>query len=655
MASHGSSTLNLTVSAAADPAFWTQDLSDASSLAMHLSPGGSSATTESVHSNTPPVQTPKSDSASSAHKDAAARTSVAVACVPCRSRHLKCDGGVRCSRCRVDGVECTYIKSRRGWKGKRKSKPGESSASPVQVTGQLNGTILQNALDATIHSGAIQIPSPEYNYSNELALVNGALSSPPNGLGMVTVASPSAQYNLDGTLRANGYANGRTLSEVAAFYYYFYNSHPFCLPHSRLRPLFKERRLPFLELAVQYIGSSFLPAVPTEMYKEALNRTIFSQNYVKDGYSVQALLLFSIGLHANNDVPRAAQVFGIAQHLVVELGMHRADYSLVHGNNDRVLEESWRRTWWGMYTANGMMAAVNPGVQFRLKDISTDVPLPCEDDAYFSGQIPFPRTLQDYDDSAFAPEEIVFSSFTYLIDAIRILGKVFEVSKLDSTFEYHVVDVVDSYLVNWRLNLPAAKLEIVDNDAKIDEVLFQAHMVNAGSTIMLHRPRSNLGFGSVENVNLCVQPGQILLPTQTREIHTAKCITSAENISSLIKLPGPLLHHTPFFTCVVVMASVVHLSYWSFLVPDGQDDSIKQSIRLDVGTLQSYGSTWGIAKTVLGQVRGVAHTLWHSKKSMSIHLWSSIEGDAVIRGVIEEGEYVPVDQYQQLLTPMLKS
>lgn len=227
----------------------------------------------------------------------------------------------------------------------------------------------------------------------------------------------------------------------------------------------------------------------------------------------------------------------------------------------------------------------------------------------------------------------------------------FEVARLDSQFEYHAVDVVDSYLVNWRLHLPANKLEIVNNDGHIDEVLFQAHMVNAGSTIMLHRPRSNLGFGTVENVNICVQPGQVLLPTQTREIHTAKCLTSAENISSLIKLPGQLIYHTPFFTCVVVMASVVHLSYWSFLVPDGQDDVIKQSIRLDVGTLQQYGHTWPIAHVVLGQVRGVAHTLWNSKKAMSIHLWNNIANDEVISRVIEEGATVPVQEYNQLIAP----
>jgi len=49
------------------------------------------------------------------------RAAVAVACVQCRSRHLKCDGAARCSRCVAEGIACTYVKSRRGWKGPRKS------------------------------------------------------------------------------------------------------------------------------------------------------------------------------------------------------------------------------------------------------------------------------------------------------------------------------------------------------------------------------------------------------------------------------------------------------------------------------------------------------------------------------------------------------
>jgi hypothetical protein len=141
-------------SAGVDQAYWTHDLStdSLSPQTLHYSPGANSVAHDSVHSNTPPAQTPQSDSdrknsvheqqggQKSSQKDSSsnqARASVAVACVPCRSRHLKCDGGVRCSRCRTDQVECTYIKSRRGWKGKRKNKPEENGV-PAPINGTYN-------------------------------------------------------------------------------------------------------------------------------------------------------------------------------------------------------------------------------------------------------------------------------------------------------------------------------------------------------------------------------------------------------------------------------------------------------------------------------------------------------------------------------------
>ncbi|KAJ4988868.1 hypothetical protein SVAN01_05675 [Stagonosporopsis vannaccii] len=659
-------------SAGVDPAYWTHELSNGSlsPRTVQPSPSGYSSTRDSIsQSITPTAQTPQSDISrknssvengqqngqkSKPVTDASQRASVAVACVPCRSRHLKCDGGVRCSRCRADGVDCTYIKSRRGWKGKRKNKP-EDQSPPIPINGaqasqvpMSNGHMGNGAVVA--HHG--QLSSPNSFYNGEPPIMN-QISPTTTIAGVQSMPPPAApqQLNLNGTQRLNKFGHLGPETAIQAFYHYFYNSHPFCLPEPRLLEVFNQRKAPLLEYAVQYLGSSYVPAIPTVMYKEALDRYIDTGNFARDGWSVQALLLYAIGLHANNEVPRAAQIFAIAQDLTLEVGLNRMEYALLNGESNPQIEESWRRTWWGMYCANGMLCAVNPGVQFKLKDVPTDVPLPCENDQYFSGQIPYPASLNDYDDSAFMPSLPVYSSYTYLIDAIRILGKVFECARLDSAFEYHAVDVVDQYLTNWRLHLPVSKLEIVNNDGVVDEVLFQAHMVNGGSTIMLHRPRSNLGFGRVEGVNICVQPGQVLLPTQTREIHTAKCLTSAENISSLIRLPGHLLHHTPFFTCVVVMASVVHLSYWSFLVPDGQDDIVKQSIRLDVGTLQQYSNTWPIASVVLGQVRGVAHTLFNSKKAMSIHLWSNIAQGDVIRDVIEEGGSVPPQNYAQLIAP----
>lgn len=418
MAPHAHSVANGHVSAGVDAAFWTQDLSDSSTLALHFSPTASSTTQESSQGGTPPAQTPKSDTARNAPVNSssnsngqaaqAARTSVAVACVQCRSRHLKCDGGVQCSRCKTDGVECTYIKSRRGWKGKRKPKGGEGGPAAGSVPGSCpltalwappgnahsnltagqvdgSGPNLVSPIDTSLSHGAVHLRSPDYNYSPEYGLDVASLSRASSNFGLATTSPLSGQYNLDGTQRSSHDATNSPRDAFSAFYFYFYNSHPFCLPRQRLYELLKERRAPLLELAVQYIGSCYLPSVPTELYDRALEQSIQSHSYPKDGYSLQALLLFAIGLHANNKLPRAAQIFNIAIEMTLALGVNRPEFSLVNAAGDRVLEESWRRTWWSMYVANGMMAAVNPGVQFRLKDAALDVPLPCDDDQYLSG------------------------------------------------------------------------------------------------------------------------------------------------------------------------------------------------------------------------------------------------------------------------------
>lgn len=395
MASQPYPLANMAVSAAVDPAFWAQaqDPADSSPLALHLSPSASSTTHDSQHSSTPPSLTPKSDGGRKNSQNslngqqngqqngqnaaAQARTSVAVACVPCRSRHLKCDGGVRCSRCKADGVDCTYIKSRRGWKGKRK-KPGENGAADGST--MLKGPLLNTNLSPQ----SAQSLSPEFAFSSELALANNIATASTN-LGLVTPPSATTQLNLNGSQRLNQFGHLGPPTAVQAFFHYFYNSHPFVLPEHQLLQLFKQRRAPLLEYAVQYLGSCYLAEIPTEMYREALNRAIDSGNFPRDGFSVQALIIYAIGLHANNEVPRSAQIFQMVQGLVLELGMHRMDFAILNGNNDRILEESWRRTWWSSYTVNGMLTAVNPGVQFRLKDVATDVPLPCENEQYFSG------------------------------------------------------------------------------------------------------------------------------------------------------------------------------------------------------------------------------------------------------------------------------
>lgn len=165
-----------------EPTYWGQSQSQSqsrdfssdsasplsTSRGLHLSPTASATTHGSLSGSyseeTPPAQTPQLDSDKrgslseqrsdqKTSNDGQSRASVAVACVPCRSRHLKCDGGVRCSRCRADNAECTYIKSRRGWKGKRKNR-GDTNAS-MTMNGKCTPALTwrrPNTLEVTLSS-----------------------------------------------------------------------------------------------------------------------------------------------------------------------------------------------------------------------------------------------------------------------------------------------------------------------------------------------------------------------------------------------------------------------------------------------------------------------------------------------------------------------
>ena len=96
--------------------------------------------TEQTPTGTDPAQheTPGANGTSAAAAAAAAaaattRSSIAVACVSCLSRHLKCDGATRCSRCISENVNCVYLKSRRGWKGPRRTAKATIKQNGVQV------------------------------------------------------------------------------------------------------------------------------------------------------------------------------------------------------------------------------------------------------------------------------------------------------------------------------------------------------------------------------------------------------------------------------------------------------------------------------------------------------------------------------------------
>jgi hypothetical protein len=225
------------------------------------------------------------------------------------------------------------------------------------------------------------------------------------------------------------------------------------------------------------------------------------------------------------------------------------------------------------------------------------------------GCIPPPRSLQGFDERHFAEDTTVFSSFAYRVDAVRILGQVLAAGQGNDP-EDPRAEAADASLVNWGLHLPECKKELIGEDRKVDEMLFQAHMVIYAATIYLHRPKSHIAISVVPDNTSCTPTSRWEVSSKPRQIHTAKALAAANTIAKLITLPAPLIKHSPFFTCVITLAAIVHLSACSWLLTGDEGFLAKERIRLGVGALKTLGEVWSVADCVLMQVKGVAREVF---------------------------------------------
>lgn len=85
--------------------------------------------------------------------------------------------------------------------------------------------------------------------------------------------------------------------------------------------------------------------------------------------------------------------------------------------------------------------------------------------------------MDQFHSRAFANDDIIGSSFAYRVEAIRILGTVLGVDRSMYAPNNDEFEAIAASLSSWLLCLPPSKREILDQEGKIDEMLFQAHMI----------------------------------------------------------------------------------------------------------------------------------------------------------------------------------
>lgn len=220
---------------------------------------------------------------------------------------------------------------------------------------------------------------------------------------------------------------------------------------------------------------------------------------------------------------------------------------------------------------------------------------------------------------------------------------------------------VEASLTNWRLHLPRCKRDAVAGDGSADEVMFQAHMVHHATAILLHHPHSRLGsLHAARAVNSCAPDRPLVTAVAAAHdaalfnAHTRHVVAAAGEISRLITHRASLRSRTPFFTCVVVLASVVHLNQWAavFSSPSpspsasrcfspessghgydsGDESFLREKVRLSIGALAGMAEVWRTAAVALGQVRGVAREIYEAKRrrqeteaeAAAVDAWSGV-------------------------------
>ncbi len=110
--------------------------------------------------------------------------------------------------------------------------------------------------------------------------------------------------------------------------------------------------------------------------------------------------------------------------------------------------------------------------------------------------IPEPKTLQDFDCREFTPDGGPFSSFAYLIGAVRccVSALISTPGEVISETSIHVVQAADSALVAWLLLLPKGEKQVMAKSGKIDELMLQAHLL-----IHVYATRHITGLKGVKN------------------------------------------------------------------------------------------------------------------------------------------------------------
>ncbi|ORY55458.1 uncharacterized protein BCR38DRAFT_124402 [Pseudomassariella vexata] len=312
---------------------------------------------------------------------------VSVACVQCRSKHVKCDATLPCClRCKAEDKPCFYAKSRRGIRDPKKRSlisdkpPATSSSGPFLQLSELP---------------SITIPSQPLR-----GMLSWNLNLNPDPMPMPSITRDDLLLD--------------------AYYKYFQPNHPWLPPkrvfvqHVKSDP----HSMDFLLAVMRFVGSLYLPHVLSDDLRDGAYASACG-TLPMTPQTVQGLLILGVVAFGESKLEYHAGWTNRAVSTALDIGMQRKDFA--EAASDPVIAESYRRTYWGLYFQDTLRRTRQRERGTPLCEIACSVDLPCEEWEFESGQIPDPMSLAEYDLQNNLGET-EFSSFSLLVDMCRITG-----------------------------------------------------------------------------------------------------------------------------------------------------------------------------------------------------------------------------------------
>ncbi|CRG88107.1 hypothetical protein PISL3812_05134 [Talaromyces islandicus] len=386
---------------------------------------------------------------------------------------------------------------------------------------------------------------------------------------------------------------------VKAFYECFHPAHPILPPFeiwtASLPPQFLVNVVEFIGL--HYTSPGQAAGYPHELWVTIGNATLSLEK-------VQAYLLLSIALHARKAPDGAKEYIGSAIQCSYELGLHRRELSDAMKIQNVARAESMRRTLWEVFIVDTLLAAVQAGGTLQFSMGTPDVPLPSEDAIFEDGNSNIPLiSVKDLNRRLFTGDEQL-SSLAYRVEATLILRQC--VIACETYASEDTVQILDSLISTWFHRWPQGKSTILMSNGHVDQIDFQAAMIINCASIYLHFPRSSLiPYLPTTREIFCSRPPSNTAPSPNAQMHTAKIVNAAVELSKLGSLSTSVTRHTPFFPCTLVLSSIVQLTASSMQV--GQRPGKYSSyLALNIAVLHSMGTIWDLAASDIGKIRDIA-------------------------------------------------